>query len=135
MRMKLRLLPVVNAEEVKAEILASSGINPDMAKQMMVDQKSYEDFESLNAIEKYAADPFHKFPLKKLMYQDIHLIWKRSGPFLVLLQTNKLGTIRADYILRTGKSTWRKFYLPNLQSFVEKLSEENPKNNQQSEPS
>ena len=118
--MKLRLLPVVDVNQIEMRIYALIDVSPDIVSKMPIDSKFYQDFHSINAVTAEEESLLHK----KIWTGGPHHqteTWKKNGPFLMLLHwddrdlIHRLGPLIMKCLVRTGKSSWRKYDLFKLE--------------------
>ena len=118
--MKLRLLPVVDVSQIEMRIFALIEISPNTASKMTIDSKFYQDFHSINAVTKEEEGHLHKWYWTGGPGHRTES-WKKNGPFLMLLHFDDRDLVIASgplimkCIVRTGKSTWRKYDLFRLE--------------------
>lgn len=116
-RMKLRLLPVIDPQQITKDILALTEISPDIANRMTMDESVYEEFNTIDAM--FESEFFFTWAMSgKGTY------WKRVGSLLVLFQFTErdriigLGPLPWECVVRIGKSKWRKYDLLKLHSIA-----------------
>jgi hypothetical protein len=131
MRMRLRLLPVVNVDKAKEEILACIGYisSQEVAHLISTSADFYEDFASLDHIEEKLS--FYGFFGRIAERRGQFEIWKRVGCLLVSFLVdvaNKwskmAGPRPASCIVRTGRNTWRKYNLIMIRTIAEKMQKD-----------